>query len=153
MTVIAWDGRFLVADRLADTAGHKFQVCKIRLAKDIYSEDTAVAISGKFGAFDKLYDYAIGKVQFPSSQEKDDWARLIVVTRGKLHWIEDVEGKIQTSAKFIAFGSGRDYALGAMQMGATALEAVRATSKLCVDVGLGVSIYDSATYTLEHLDE
>jgi len=43
---------------------------------------------------------------------------------------------------FMAWGSGRDYAMGAMEMGADARRAVEVTNVHSTDCGFGVEAYD-----------
>jgi hypothetical protein len=57
---------------------------------------------------------------------------------------QSMRGEIKQSVtKFSAWGSGSEFAIGAMEMGATAIQAVQATSKHCVSCGFGVDFFDT----------
>jgi hypothetical protein len=47
----------------------------------------------------------------------------------------------------IALGSGEDYAVGAMEMGASALQAVQCAARRCVSTGGYIRVYDLQTDT------
>ena len=44
--------------------------------------------------------------------------------------------------RFHAWGSGRDFAMGAMQVGVDAVEAVRVANRHCVSCGNGIDHFD-----------
>lgn len=152
MTVIAWDGRYLVTDAQADSSGHKFRVRKMELAPTFKG---AFATSGQIGHFPILMNWYVNfhgdYEKRPDHQKGDDWSRLVIVENGKLKWYENA-GVNYFVGDFMAFGSGRDFAIGAMEVGATAVQAVRATIKHCVGAGLGIDVYDSQTHELKRLD-
>lgn len=145
MSVIAWDGRFLVADRMCTTSGYTWLTDKLILKGDI-----AYAISGYAHIFEPLIAWHEGKGKWPAEQATPEWSRLIVVRHGgELRWTENVEGGwMRTPQPYMAFGAGRDFALGAMFQGANAEEAVLAASALCDSCGLGLTIYDSQKNTI-----
>ena len=56
---------------------------------------------------------------------EDETKALVIDPRGKVEMFE-ADGTIEWRAPYLAIGSGKEFALGAMFMGATAQEAVRA---------------------------
>lgn len=145
MTVIAWDGKSLAADRQRTNADAKSQVTKIFEVKN--PDTLATEIIGCTGDEDALLSMidwytkkGKGKDTFPEIQATDRWARLIVARPGKLVYFDRSPHEIQVNEAFAAFGSGRDYALGAMSMGADAKTAVEIASRYCVYCGLGVDV-------------
>jgi len=79
---------------------------------------------------------------FPAENEKsEDYATLLVVHRdGKLERFESCAGSIIVESPQHAIGSGRDFALMAMHMGADARRAVELTCELSVDCGNGIDV-------------
>ncbi len=142
MTIVAWDGKSIAADRQSTCAGLKEAVIKIKVTDN----GTLMAATGSYGGGLILmdwYDKGAKPEDYPDFQKDDDkWCRLIVIDR------EDQIPKIYEQHpvplyfedRFSAWGSGRDYAIGAMAAGATAEEAVEITSRHCVDCGLGVDV-------------
>lgn len=86
------------------------------------------------------YEAGADLEKYPICQrDKDDWSRLIVVKpRGLVVVYEQWPTGFHPEDKFLAFGSGRDYAMGAMAMGADARRAVEIASHFCTSCGMGV---------------
>ena len=92
----------------------------------------------------RWYEDGADPSKWPACQNKDDWSRLIVLVPGlelreHLRYpaphIRSLQGKY-------AWGCGRDFALGAMAMGADARKAVEVASELSSECGFGVEAYD-----------
>jgi hypothetical protein len=135
VTVIAWDGKTIAADRQRDTAGMKHPGTKLlRLANG-----EAVSWCGSNGGGYMLADwYAAGAKPSRWPELKgDDFARLIVLRRDGLFVYETYPAAMKIEAPFIAFGSGGDFAMGAMAMGADARRAVEVASQFSTGCGLG----------------
>ena len=138
MTVIAWDGKMLAADKQATSSGLRVTCTKIRRAAD----GSLLAWTGD-GAAGMLmanwYDAGQKADEYPKPQaDKDEWARLVVIRGGKIHTYDRWPVLLTYEDKFMAFGSGRDFALGAMSMGATAKEAVEIACRFENGCGMGV---------------
>lgn len=145
MSVIVWDGRILAADRMATTSGWPWEVEKLTIRGDI-----CYGITGYPTMLEPLVAWHANEGPWPKAQDTSQWSRLLVLRRGgELRWLEDVEnGWINSPQKFVAFGAGRDFALGALWNGADAIEAVMAANALCDSCGFGVTYYDSETHRL-----
>ena len=163
MSVVAWDGRYLVADRMAECAGATYQVSKL-IVVEVQDKKIGIAATGEFDGIGPLVDWFVsGKPtdKWPSAQQTSDkWTRLIVVEDGKLHWYERTPYALGTTSPFMAFGAGRDFALGAMDvlyaqggLEGAAILAVKATNMHCNSTGKGKTIFDSHTGELWHADD
>lgn len=138
MTVIAWDGKTLAADKMANFSGLKGTVTKIRAARD-----ALLFVSGDFDAATNLYAwYEAGAIleAWPKFQEdKDAWMPLHAVKRDGSIWrYERRPYPFLIEEKKFAVGSGRDFALAAMHMGADAVEAVKVACQFDPGCGLGI---------------
>lgn len=134
MSVIAWDGRVLAADKRACIGSlirTTTKVFKLSGALAAYAGD---ADSGE--ALLAWFKNGAVPADFPSSQHGDMWAGLMVVyPNGDIHKYERTPYPIKFPPQIFAIGSGRDFALAAMHLGE---DAVRAVGVACVfDSGCG----------------
>jgi len=124
MTVIAWDGVRLAADKRS-TLG-----TLIRTTTKVFRVGEALAAyAGDADAGEEVLAWFrdgcdVGK--FPASQrDKDNWAGLLVVWQDGTIWkFERTPYPVKFPPQQFAIGSGRDFALAAMHLGKTAPEAV-----------------------------
>lgn len=145
MSVIAWDGTTLAADKrscfgtLCTTVTKIFRINGKTLAG--YTGDAA------FGE-QILAWYRAGAEpgDFPASQrDKDDWARLIVIKSGEgIFEYERTPCPLRNEAVRWAWGSGRDFALAAMHLGKSAREAVEVACLFDSGSGNGVDVLQPA---------
>lgn len=145
MSTVAWDGKTLAADRQCNNGDLKSPTSKIRRLPD----GTLLACTGNLGAGRILMKwYEDGQVQadYPTAnQEKDAlFARLIVVKDGSVSQYETFYVPIPLIHPFFAWGSGRDFAIGAMANGAKATDAILIASQFDINTGLGVESFDVA---------
>jgi hypothetical protein len=139
MTVIAWDGKTLAADRRACASGFVYSVTKIARVGDVLA-----ALSGYFSAFGAYKEWlASGRdpARFPAPPKDDrEWRQLLVIHRSGL--IERFEGgataPIIVEESWHTMGSGRDYAAAAIMLGFDAVRAVAVASRLSEECGNGV---------------
>ena len=137
MTIIAWDGKSAAVDKLCNSNGwattvDKFsRVSKTEVAFWCGDNEQGLVLA-------KWYKDGKNIKDWPHFQKTDDWSRLIVVSvKGVIEYEKEPMPQVLKD-KFMAWGSGRDYALGAMARGATAKEAVEVANKLCISCGHGV---------------
>lgn len=138
MTVIAWDGSVLAADKQATNAGLKMTATKIRRINDCIC-----AVSGDWDRAQSMFEwFARGaKVEdYPESQKStDDFVGMVVVhPDNTVVKYERSPYPYQIEDKTFAMGSGRDFALGAMATGANAIQAVHIASRFDNGCGMGV---------------
>lgn len=123
MSVIAWDGKSIVADKMASLCGMQSKVTKLFKLND-----------GKIGGV--VGDLAQGLVlvewynngrdekSWPAFQKDDDFTYLIVADSDGVVFYEQQPIAIKVEDEFHAWGSGCGYAMAAMYMGADAKKAV-----------------------------
>jgi hypothetical protein len=139
MTTIAFDGMTLAADR---RMGGGYNVPKVFKLRD-----------GRYAAGCGDYDYVLEIIHWlnrgsprddvpvlPDKNEDGEPAAEVIVVSAKgvvswLTWPFLREQKL-TETK-VAFGSGSDYALGAMAAGATARQALKIAHRYDPDTGMG----------------
>lgn len=144
MTVIAWDGHTLATDKQATNCGMAFTVTKsMKLETGEVLTWCGNADSGLMVA--EWYKKGADPEKWPECQkDKDDWCTLVVLKDGKIFFYEKRPVAMEFQDKFMAWGSGRDYAIGAMAKGASAVEAVHIASRFDTGCGCGVDSYGIA---------
>lgn len=138
MTCIAWDGKTLAADRLANTGGLRGEVTKIFRAGDLL-----VGGSGDFAFILAMVDWVQrgrDPSAFPASQrDKDDWQAVLVIQKNApIQLYDRTPFPVKFEQRSLAIGSGRDFAMAAMHLGRTAREAVEVA--IALDCGCGNGI-------------
>lgn len=139
MTIIVWDGHTLASDKQVTTNGLRRKVTKIFKIRD-----HLVGFSGDFDLAQSLkYWFQSGAdiEKYPTFQsDSDKFVGMLVITPNReiLKYERSPHPIHMTENKTYALGSGRDFAIGAMAMGADALDAVRITSMYDSGCGLGV---------------
>ncbi|SOD42382.1 hypothetical protein [Nitrosovibrio sp. Nv4] len=141
MTVIAWDGRTLAADKRSINSGLARTVTKIYRVGD-----SVVAIAGNLDQGLLMVEWVrngCNPETFPGSQrDKDDWATVVVADANGVRSYERTPYPIAVEDKFWAAGSGRDFALAAMHLGKSAIEAVQVACVFQSDCGNGCDSYE-----------
>ena len=136
MTVIAWDGTTLAADKRAISGGG---IC--RTVKKIERFDNCLlAISGSWDVGVELREwFKKGAIvnAFPESARKDE-ATLLVVGHGGLATYASGPYPMSVEDTRYSTGSGRDFAEAAMYLGKTAREAVEVACVFQSDCGNGI---------------
>ncbi len=140
MTVIAWDGTTLAADKQATSNGLKRTVTKIRKVGDCL-----IASSGDFDVVQELYAWferGASPSDWPEIQkDKDSWSRLYVIKSDKSIWVYErrpYPHRLEDSS--FACGSGRDYALAAMHLGCSSAVAVQVACNFESGCGMGMDL-------------
>lgn len=141
MSVIAFDGRTIAADRQITHGTLRLRGSKIR--KLLNGDVLAWAGTMENGiAMAQWYEKGADPAAFPASQKTDDWCRLIVIPKkGRPFAYEQLPLKQFVYDQRAAWGLGRDFAMGAMEMGADAVMAVKIASRLCTSCGMGVESF------------
>lgn len=139
MTCVAWDGKTIAADKRAVTGDTPVTVTKLRR-----HQDKILACTGDFSSglmLIRWYELGHDPAFWPACQrEKDTWARLIVAS-GEGVWIYEREPvAFFVEEPFMAWGSGKDAALGALHCGKTAKEAVEIAALVDLSCGNGVDV-------------
>ena len=140
MTTIAWDGETLAADRrLAgwmDT-GKIFPLSDGRVLAGAGWMDEVLEVAAWLNAGGDERDKP--NVQAEDAEDATDY---LLLDGGKLYWLTAPYLRpIEVRDGMAAIGSGAKYALGAMEAGATAAEAVLVAARFDPGTGGGVDTY------------
>lgn len=141
MSVVVWDGKTLAADRQGVCCDMAYTESKMAVQMNdswkVVCAWTGVACYGRELA--KWYFDGADKDHWPDFQnDKDDWCRLIVADANGCRTYEMRPYATVVHDPFMAWGSGRDFAMGALAMGADARLAVEIASRFSATCGRGV---------------
>jgi len=136
LTVLAWDGRYLAADKQATFGGTPVPATKI-----FRHNDVLIGCAGEIQeclAFLEWYK----SEGLPKPTLKEGFSAYVVSDK-KLYKYESMLYPYLMDMPFWAAGCGADYAIGAMAAGKSAKEAVEIACKFDNQCGLGVDVLDS----------
>lgn len=145
MTVIVWDGATLASDKRATQSEMARTVTKCRVIRG-----HLCAVAGDWDLSQEVFEWfkrgAKPAEIPPFFRSKEDWVAFVVITPEKRvlkyersPYPMDFTEAVKSDGWFV-FGSGRDFAVGALAMGASPEEAVRIASKYCTTCGNGVDV-------------
>lgn len=139
MTVIAWDGKSLAADRQATLGGNAFfQIKKIKKIGNLLC-----AFTGEAKYAESLFIWVedgMVKERFPNMPNNDQ-VRLIVISESEIsEYLSSTNRVIRPIQHIAAFGSGAEFAIGAMSAGVDAKKAVEIACEYDVYCGGGVDV-------------
>lgn len=134
MSTIVWDGTTLAADKQATNANTR------RTTSKIWKHgDKLMAAHGDLICAEALRNWVVNNDMHPAKYpqlERDDVVGFWVITRdGMLAFEGSKPYPLKFEDPFIADGSGRDFAMGAMEMGANAIRAVEVAAKFDIYTG------------------
>lgn len=139
MTVIAWDGVTLAADRRSVVSGTIRTVTKISRHP---TRCELMAISGSFSDGLEVQNWYVSGAapdSFPATcRQTDNFSRLIVISVDGVRCYEGAPIPIKFDDRHNAFGSGCDFALAAMHIGCDARRAVEIACALSSECGDGI---------------
>ena len=143
MTVIAWDGKTLAADKRSDSGGHINVTTKISRFGELL-----VGLTGNLSRACEMRDWFCAGADpktYPAPLRDDkDYAAILVIYPGRL--IRKYESGGPFPCEFegdqFAMGSGRDYARAALHLGKSAAEAVQVACEFDPGCGNGFDILD-----------
>jgi ATP-dependent protease HslVU (ClpYQ) peptidase subunit len=141
MTVIAWDGTTLAADKASTNAGYRSTVTKIHRV-----DGALVALAGTESAVMAGLAWLKGARNphdYPEAMKNTD-SLMWEIRKGEFLRYGEGPYPARVEDKFLATGSGRDYALAAMYLGFGAVMAVQVACALDIGCGNGID-----TLTLE----
>lgn len=136
LTVIAWDGTTLAADKRMNNLGWGHTTTKIqRLGNDMLA-----ASMGDHGATERVLAWIrAGRDPEKWPDIADDSGHVLLFHRdGRVERFENGPYPALIEDRCVAGGHGRDYALAAMYLGCDAVRAVEVASALDVYCGHGV---------------
>ena len=129
MTIIAWDGHTLAADKRCSGGACTFTVRKIHRLAD----GSLIGLSGDSAYCAQMLAWVQAgekAADIPATQrDRDKFAAAMVIRpNGEVWKYEDTPHPYRVEDKVFAIGSGRDFALAAMDLG---LNSVRAVEVAC----------------------
>src|SRR3954469_12718510 len=131
MTVIAWDGKTLAADRRSVVSGTIRGTTKISRHPE---RRELIAITGSLSDGLEVRNwYLSGAVpeSFPATcRQAENFSRLIVIREDGVFGYEGAPIPIKFDDQRVAYGSGADFAMAAMHLGRDAVEAVQVACAL-----------------------
>lgn len=137
MTVIAWDGKTLAADRrMSNSSGGHCSVTKIHRTPG----GALIAGTGNIDVVNELrawFEAGRDPEKFPQSA-REDAATLVAIVDGEVWQFVAGPYPVRVEDAIAAWGSGRPFALTAMTLGKTAREAVEVACVLCTNCGNGI---------------
>lgn len=140
MTVIAWDGRTLAADKRATSGGGIART----VTKIMRHGAQLLAITGEFDTGAEMRQWFIdGAVpaDFPA-KAREDKSTLIVVDSAGIRSYACGPHAMWIEQERCAWGGGRDFAEAAMWLGYSARKGVEAACNFQTDCGNGIDVLD-----------
>jgi len=139
MTVLAWDGKTLAADRLA-CAGH----LKATVTKILRFEKELLGICGNLATGKELKKWYLNGAEtdnFPAAALEDGDTELVVIKENGRVWVYAASSvPFEIEDEVCAFGAGGEAAWAAMLCGATSEQAVLVASQVNITCGNGMDI-------------
>ena len=132
MTTIAWDGKTIAADRLCSY--HSNAVDKLVRMPD----GSVCAGAGDSACVAELIAWIAGGASEKPTFPPDSMTVLQVFHGFRARYFQSRCVPFPVSTTFFAIGSGADYAMGAMAMGALACDAVKIAAQFDSDTGDGI---------------
>ena len=140
MTTIAWDGTTLAADCAAWSGNSKYRVRKVFKVKASDDARYLVAFSGDGHYAQALLTWMRGGPHPGAYPTTDNVVVAVVIDQQRRIWrLDSVSLRYgRVLERLHASGGGQDFAIGALEAGATAVQAVRIAIKRSDMAGLGV---------------
>lgn len=143
MSVLVWDGKTLATDRAANDGINRWLVQKIWFRSG--NIVAAIGSSSVVSRFLSWYDDQTN-LKFPS-YSGNALNAVVVGEHGLSRYLPGGEQQ-DHGHNILALGEGRDFAYGALALGHTAIEAVRAANMYSLTCGLGIAAYSVETQKL-----
>ena len=141
MTTIVFDGDSLAIDNAGLHGGTLMPVVKSWLLPNNVVA-TGIGDGAQISLMVEWYKDGADPEKFPASQRiATPWCELIIVKGDGLFRYERSAFPIQHGFNRCAFGTGKDFAYGALAMGATATEALHIAAHFDPTTGQGATIY------------
>ena len=140
MTVIAWDGKTLATDRMANDGSQKWESSKAWYGMSKEKEVVIITGVGLASYIRELSEWYQQGMEGDVPLQKPGMAQLIVVKKDGLYELSYKRLRPRTTP-YSAFGDGKEIALGALAMGATASQAVNICNEHSLQCGKGVELF------------
>lgn len=148
MTTVAWDGKTIAADRLADRGGLPTACRKLFCSEEIIlgCAGSLCYVLDLWAEIGRMRPHEILGGRFLADAPRDELPSAILVIRHAPMYAHLLTGNrfVQIEDPLMAIGSGRDFAIAAMALGKTAAEAVELASRFDIYTGVGVDSLEIA---------
>jgi ATP-dependent protease HslVU (ClpYQ) peptidase subunit len=138
MTVVAWDGRTLAADKQSTASSCKAAVRKLRRINGclVGGSGCGAAIMEHMAWLER----GAHVEDFPQRLRSDDVPSILLVIdpAGRILSYENGPYPIEMCGSFFAIGGGRDFAIAAMDLGFNAIVACEVAGRHSNGCGMGV---------------
>ncbi|MNL32940.1 hypothetical protein D3C87_1548240 [compost metagenome] len=143
MTVIAWDGKMMAADKRTTFGGLHGVTTKVHRLPD----GGLLGCSGNAAQIAEIVHWFISGAdprKLPTAQldPKECVSALVIRADGAVLHYENTAYPIQLENRSWAIGSGRDFAIAAMHLGRDARQAVVLACELDITCGNGVDVME-----------
>lgn len=137
MTTIVWDGETVAADGMGVWGGTCYRTQKLRLVQRTPGNFWVFGLSGDAPHCQALFEYWEGlRPEAPVPTPETGLNALCVELASGKCWFASDHRLVWTPVNGnFAIGSGAEYALGALTVGASALVAVKVAGRLDVNTG------------------
>jgi len=146
MTTIATDGKTIAADGLATRNGNVMVRDRAKIKVERGVQDAIYAMAGPSGMTDRIIKWhraGADPKEVPPVGADEGWSLLIITPDGCFAAGSGAPYPCQVNLPF-AIGSGADLALGAMEVGASPEEAVKAACRRDVHSGGEIQVVNIA---------
>lgn len=136
MTVVAWDGKTLAADKMAASGGHGITTTKV-----FRVHGALIGMAGPGDTCRALLHWArtgFEPDKFPEVAKTGEADMLVVHRDGEVVCFGGGPHPLKIEDRCAAIGCGRDFALAAMYLGCDARRAVEVASALDIHCGRGI---------------
>ena len=141
MTTIAWDGKTLAADRQAH---HGPSNTKYERKKLCVLDGKAIAGAGRASLNDAMANWITYGGDLPDACKEGEYTVVVANAENECEVYEGVPIPLKIPAGVkLAWGSGAQAAMAAMECGKDAREAIEIASRVDLDTGCGI---DSHTF-------
>jgi hypothetical protein len=141
MSVIVWDGQVLVTDRAVNDGTNRWVLPKMWKVRD----GVLAAIGPTFDVNRFLGWYNSDGPTAEKFPTYNGRVNAVLVREKSLFRFDHLGNQVEHGTNKLALGEGRDFAYGALALGHTAIEAVKAANMYSIVCGLGFHAYDAQT--------
>jgi len=139
MTTIAWDGITLAADRAAWSNGMKYRVRKVHKVRAKDGQTFLVAFCGDGHFAVNLLAWMRGGKHPGKSPDENTTIAIVIDEKRRVWRMSSNELRYcRALEKIHVTGAGQDFAIGALEAGATAIQAIKIAAKRSDMAGLGI---------------
>lgn len=140
MTTVAWDGQTLAVDKMAT-----FNTSKFKTKKLFDCGEFMFAGCGDLAHVHEIAHWLLDPEYEPDIKEAESTGIVIHKDSGKAYMVTTKPVRLMPMlSKRFAVGSGSMAALGVMEAGGTAVDAIKIASKVDIYTGLGVDSWTNS---------